>query len=107
MMYIDPKDQECVTYDTVYDAAWAERRALRLQYFDIGKKIEALDAFIATYERLKPQPEKSEQQCTCTPASSHQEGGAIWATSGAVDPCCPIHRRLAMLQNGHVSITTT
>ena len=45
MLYIDPKDQDIVTADGTLSQAWEDRRKLRLEFFDIGKRIEALEHF--------------------------------------------------------------
>jgi hypothetical protein len=55
MLSVDPKDQEIDGPDPVFNAAWNERRMLRLQRLDLKKQIEELDEFIATHERLSAQ----------------------------------------------------
>src|SRR5262249_1992149 len=48
---------------------------------------------IAMQQDEKPEPQ---QKCTCTPPSSGGSGNVGWATSGAIDPNCPLHWRSAM-----------
>lgn len=92
MLYIGPKDQAVNTGDAVLDDAWNERRALRLQHFDIGKKVQKLDEFIAEYERRRaPKPKPRVALCTCPPAVS----GPGWASAGSTNPLCPVHGEFA------------
>ena len=51
MLYIAIEDQFLQTEDALLEKVWAERRQLRLDLFDLQKKIKELDAFIDTYIR--------------------------------------------------------
>lgn len=71
MMYIDPKDQPAhPDWNPTYRAAWDERRKLRLEHFDISKRIEQMDMFLAMYEKLEPQAPSSAPQVTATTAQA-------------------------------------
>lgn len=49
MLYIDPKDQDIVTTDSLFYRAWTERRKLRLEICEKQQREKTLDAFIDNY----------------------------------------------------------
>lgn len=99
MVYIDPKDQPSATDDQLFDDTWNERKALRLDHLRLTKRIEALDTFIAEYQRRKA-PKQPIGICSCVkgaPFGSDSTSGR--ATNNTINPLCPLHGLFA--QSSH------